>query len=462
MTNSKKSAGALGILVLAAGEGSRMASDTPKVLHQIGGRPMLFHVLRTANALKPSAIGVVIGHQGELVKAACSDMAKDGGILRPLTCVRQKEQKGSADAVLSALPFLKKFKTAVILCADAPLISYESLFALLKLHREQSNQITFLTAKMSNPRGYGRVVRGHLGEILRIVEESVASPKEIAISEINSGVYCFETSALISGIKRIAPKGPKNERFLTDVLEVTRSAGGRIGAHVASSPDEVLGVNTRAQLAAAQKVFNRRSIDRLMASGVTVLDPQATYVDADVEVGRDCVLYPGCVLRGKTKIGRACLVGPYCHIMDSDIGPECQISMSQLSGCRILEKTAIGPFSHIRAGSVIGPQARVGNFSEVKASRVGMGSKVSHLSYIGDTDIREDVNIGAGAITCNFDGKNKHKTIIEAGAFVGSNVNLVAPVKIGKMARIAAGSTVTDDVPEKTLAIARARQIIKE
>jgi len=448
----------LGVLLLAAGEGRRMASSTPKVLHPVGGRPMIFHVLRAANALKPGEIGVVVGHQGDAVKAACLAMAKEGGVSRPLSFVHQKEPKGSGDAVISSLSFLKKFKTAIVLCADAPLITYESLYALLRLHEEQKNQVTFLTARVRNPRGYGRVVRSPLGEVLRIVEDAVASAKELAISEVNSGVYCFETGALAAGLKAIGPKGPKKEFFLTDILEVARGSGGRIGAHLSASPEEIGGVNTRVQLAEAQRHFNRRALERLMLSGVTIIDPASVYVDADVEIGKDSVVWPGAVLRGKTKIGRDCVIGPHCHIEDSEVGAECDIEMSKLSRCRVLEKTKIGPFSHIRPDSVVGPRARVGNFSEIKASRVGAGSKVNHLSYVGDADVREDVNIGAGTITCNFDGRGKNKTVIEAKAFIGSNTTIVAPLRVGRGALVAAGSTIDSDVPAGALAFGRARQ----
>ncbi|MDE1975660.1 MAG: bifunctional UDP-N-acetylglucosamine diphosphorylase/glucosamine-1-phosphate N-acetyltransferase GlmU [Elusimicrobia bacterium] len=448
----------LGVLVLAAGAGTRMASVTPKVLHPIGGRPMIFHVLRAANALKPAEIGVVVGHQGDAVKSACEAMARDGGVARPLAFVRQKEPKGSADAVMTSLSFLKKFKTAVVLCADAPLITYESLYALLRLHQEQKNQVTFLTARVRNPRGYGRVVRSPLGEVLRIVEDAVASSKELLISEVNSGVYCFETSALAAALKAVSPKGPKKEFFLTDVLEVARASGGRIGAHLLSSPEEIGGVNTRVQLAEAQRRFNRRMLERLMLSGVTVVDPASTCVDADVEVGRDSVIWPGTVLRGRTKIGRGCVVGPHCLIDDSEVGAECEIEMSRLLRCRVLEKTRVGPFAHIRADSVLGPRARVGNFSELKATRLGAGSKVNHLSYVGDADVKEDVNIGAGTITCNFDGRAKHKTTIEARAFIGSNATIVAPLRVGRGALVAAGSTIDADVPAGALAFGRARQ----
>ena len=448
----------LGVLILAAGQGTRMESALPKVLHPIGGRPMLFYVLRLANALKPAGIGVVVGYESDKVKAEVLAIAKECGINRPITFVFQKQALGSGNAVLEALPFLKKFTTAAVFCGDTPLLTYESLYALSKAHEDLKGQVTLLTARLANPKGYGRIVRSPMGDVLRIVEESVGTPKELAITEVNSGAYCFEMSALLMGLKEIGAKGPKKEHFLTDVLELVRSKGGKLHAYLSANPEEILGVNSRVQLAAAERVINRRNLERLMLSGVTVVDPASTHVDADVEVGQDTILHPSIILRGKTKIGRQCVIGPFTVMNDVQVGNECEVRMSNLAGCRILEKCQIGPFANIRPESVLGPRVKVGNFSEIKASRVGFGSKVPHLSYIGDADIAEDVNVGAGTITCNYDGKAKHKTVIGARAFIGSNVNLVAPVKIGKGATVAAGSTIDQDVPDCALGIARERQ----
>lgn len=461
MSSAKKGAGQLGVLILAAGQGTRMESATPKVLHHVGGRPMLFYTLRVANALKPGAIGVVIGHEADQVKQATTDMAKSVAMTRPISFVHQKKALGSGNAVLESLPFIKKFKAVIVMCGDTPLLTYESIYNLVSAHETQKGQATLLTAKLANPKGYGRIIRGALGDVQRIVEESVGSPKELAIMEVNSGAYVFEVDALVAGLKEIGAKGPKKEHFLTDVMEVIRGKGGKINAYVSATPEEVQGVNNRSQLSVAERVLNRRMLERLMLSGVTIRDPQSTHVDADVEIGQDTVIYPGTILRGKTKIGRLCRLGPYTHIEDTQIGNECEVRFSYVLQSRILEKTSVGPFAHIRPESTIGPRARIGNFTEVKASKIGFGSKVNHLSYIGDADIAEDVNIGAGTITCNYDGKEKHKTTIGAKAFVGSNVNLIAPVKIGRGAKVAAGSTVTEDVPDEALAIARARQVNK-
>ena len=461
MIPNKKGQNQLCVLILAAGQGTRMESSIPKVLHHVGGRPMLFYVLRIANALKPGAIGVVVGHEADKVKEAATDMAKGMNVARPVQAVLQKKPLGSGNAVVEALPLLKKFKTAMVMCGDTPLLTYESIYNLFLTHEQLKGQATLLTARLANPKGYGRIVRGALGEVQRIVEESVASQKELGITEVNSGAYCFEVEALMNGLKDVQAKGPKKEHFLTDVMEAIRAKGGRIHAYASSNAEEVQGVNNRAQLSTAERVLNRRMLDRLMLSGVTIRDPQSTHVDADVEIGQDTVIYPGTILRGHTKIGHHCRIGPFTHIEDTSVGNECEVRFSYVVQARLLEKTIVGPFSHIRPESTIGPRARIGNFTEVKGSKIGFGSKVNHLSYIGDTEIAEDVNIGAGTITCNYDGKEKHKTIIGAKAFVGSNVNLIAPVKIGRGAKIAAGSTVTEDVPDEALAIARARQVNK-
>ncbi|HVE12520.1 MAG TPA: bifunctional UDP-N-acetylglucosamine diphosphorylase/glucosamine-1-phosphate N-acetyltransferase GlmU [Elusimicrobiota bacterium] len=461
MKTAGKSSGQLGVLILAAGQGTRMVSTLPKVLHRLGGRPMIYYLVRLANAMKPSGIGIVVGHQDDVVRKEVQDLLKDAGVTRPVTFIHQKDVSGSGAAVIESLPFLKKFQTAMVLCGDTPLLTFDTVYAMLHSHRESKGQVTMLTARVRNPKGYGRILRSTSGEVIRVVEETEANPKEAAISEINSGTYTFEVPLLVQALKDLKPQGPKHERYLTQALEIMRQKGGRVSAYQASSPDEALGVNTRVQLALAERVLNRRMLERLMLSGVTVLDAETTYADADVEVGQDTVLLPGTILRGKTKVGRQCRIGPYTSIEDSSIGNETSVAYSVVSGARILEKSAVGPFAHLRPDTVAGPRARIGNFTEVKASRIGFGSKVPHLSYIGDSEIAEDVNVGAGTITCNYDGEHKHKTIIQAKAFIGSNVNLIAPIKVGRGARVGAGSTITQDVPDGNLAIARSQQVNK-
>lgn len=459
MKTDKKAS--LGVLILAAGQGTRMHSSTPKVLHRIGGRPMIHYMIRAANALKPSGIGVVVGHEADVVRKVIQESLRDWGVTRPVTFIHQKSLTGSGAAVLESLPFLKKFKTALVTAGDTPLLTFDTLHAVLKHHEDQKCQVTLLTARMRDPRGYGRIVRSPLGEVVRIVEELDATPKEAAISEVNSGSYCFEVGLLVEAVKKLSPKNAKKELYLTDALEHIRTQGGRVSAYQTPTGEECQGVNNRLQQANAERILNRRMLERLMLSGVTVLDPATTYADADVEVGQDTLLMPGTILRGKTKIGSRCRIGPWTRIEDSQVGNECEVIASYVREARLLEKTSVGPYAHVRPGTTAGPRARIGNFTEVKASRIGYGSKVSHLSYIGDADIAEDVNVGAGTITCNYDGKDKHKTTIGAKAFIGSNTNLVAPVKVGRGALVAAGSTITEDVPDGALAIARERQVNK-
>ncbi|OIO10834.1 MAG: UDP-N-acetylglucosamine diphosphorylase/glucosamine-1-phosphate N-acetyltransferase [Elusimicrobia bacterium CG1_02_63_36] len=453
--------GSLGVLILAAGKGTRMRSELPKVLHPIGGRPMIYYLLRLANALKPEGIGLVVGHEIERVKKAVLDGVKDWGISRPVTFIHQKEQKGSGSAVLESMSFLKKHQTAIVTCGDSPLLTFDTMFSLLSGHRSEKHQVSLLTARFRDPKGYGRIVRSPMGEVLKIIEDSHCTPKEAAINEINSGTYCFEVELLTEAVKKLVPKGSKKEFYLTDCLEHIRSEGGRVTGFPSPSPEEALGVNTRIHLAQAERVLNRRALERLMLSGVSILDPNHTYVDVDVEIGQDSVIHPGTILRGKTKIGKGCEIGPFSVIQDSQIGNECSVINSYMEEARLHEKSSVGPFARLRPGTIAGPRARIGNFSEIKNSRIGYGSKVPHLSYVGDADIAEDVNIGAGTITCNYDGVKKNPTTIGAKAFIGSNVNLVAPVKIGRGATVGAGSTITEDVPDGNLAIARERQTNK-
>ena len=457
-----KGAGPVAVLILAAGQGTRMHSSEPKVLHKLGGKPLIYYLLRLANALKPSAIGLVIGHQEELVRKTISDSLKEWGIARPVHFIVQKAPSGSGGAVLDSMPFLKKHQTALVMCGDSPLLTFDTLYAMLNHHRSDKGQVTMLTARLANPKGYGRVVRAPTGEILRIVEDQLATPKEAAINEVNSVTYCFDVALLANAVRTLKPQGDKHELFLTDCLEHVRSRGARVGAFVSPGAEEILGINNRLQLAAAERVLNRRAVERLMLSGVTVMDPAHTYVDIDVEVAQDTVLLPGTLLLGKTKVGKECRIGPYTLIEDSSVGNGCEVSFSQVRGARLLEKTVVGPYSNVRPETVAGPRAKIGNFSEVKASRIGFGSKVPHLSYIGDAEIAEDVNIGAGTITCNYDGKVKHKTVVAAKTFVGSNVTLVAPVKLGRGSYVAAGSTIVKDVSEGKLVFARAKDQVEK
>ena len=459
---AKKPAGeSFAVLILAAGEGTRMESQVPKVLHPVGGRPMLFHVLRAANALKPQAIGLVIGHNGDKVRAAVEQFVAESAFLKPVSFIRQNQQHGSGHAVLQAVPFLKRFASVLVLYGDTPLLTYETLQSLAHQHQSEKAQATMLTAKIANPKGYGRIIRNPLGEILKIVEESDAGPKELAVNEVNSGVGMFAVAPMLEALREVSPAGEKREIYLTRVIEILRGQGGRVASVAASNPEEILGVNTRLQLASVDRILGRRTLERLMLSGTTIVDPAHTYVDSTVDVGPDVTLFPGTMIRGRSTVGKGSRLGPYSWIEDCALGADVEIRMSWVAGAKVGDGAMIGPFSHVRPGTTIGTKARIGNFSEIKASRIGPNAKVPHLSYVGDADIQENVNLGAGTITCNFDGNAKHPTLIEKNAFIGSNVNLVAPIKIGAGAVIGAGSTITEDVPAESMAIARAHQVVK-
>jgi len=449
-----------GILVLAAGLGTRMKSGLPKMLHPVAGMPMIGRILKTIQPLKSSGICLVVGHEAGRVRQEILSKLDDWGIKAKPVFVEQKFLKGSGRAVQEAAGFVKKHKTLLVMCGDSPLITAGALSGMLETFFKGDCRAVVLTAKLADPYGYGRVMRSIAG-VSAIVEESELDGENAGVNEVNSGIYVFDSAALAQALKELKPKGPKKEFYLTDVIESIASKGGKILPFVVKDPDEILGVNSRKQLAYASSVINKRTLDRLMAEGVTIADPDSTYVDETVKIGRDSVIYAGTHITGKTEIGENSSIGPYVLLENSRLGREVKVKFfCCVYNSRILDNTVVGPFSHIRPGCVIGPSAKIGNFTEVKASTVGRGSKVPHLSYIGDTEMADGINIGAGTITCNYDGVEKHKTIIGAGAFIRSNINLVAPVKIGRRSKIGAGSTITDDVPAETLAIARARQIV--
>ena len=442
-------------VVMAAGEGTRMKSVRAKVLHPVLGRPMIAHVLELCKRLKVKRTIVVVGYQAEAVKEACAGAAVE--------FVLQAEQRGTAHAVLQAAEALKGFDgTILVLTGDVPLLGEETVRALLAHHEKKRAAATMLTGTLADPTGYGRVIRGSGGAVLRVTEEVEATPRERKVKEINAGLYAFAPPALLRALTEVRPSRVKGEFYLPEVLA---ALGGRqkVEAVRASDPAEVLGINTRAELAGAGAALRQRLLSRLMGEGVTILDPSATYVDAAVSVGRDTVLYPHVTLEGQTAIGEGCVIYPGSRLRDTRLGNGVTI----LDGCVLTESDiadgcTLGPYAHLRPGSRLKKKAKVGNFCEVKKSVIGEGSKVPHLTYIGDTVMGDRVNIGAGTITCNYDGYAKHQTVIEDEAFVGSNVNLVAPVKVGKGSVIAAGSTIGEEVPPDALAIERAQQVNKE
>lgn len=451
------------MLVLAAGLGTRMKSDLPKVLHVLGDMPLAARVIKKISILKPSKIVVVVGHKAEMVRKTLGGFIKKNPVGTEVSFVEQKSLKGSGRAVQEAARAIRKFRHTLIICGDAPLFRTATLQRMFSFYLKNRPDCVVMTADVSEPGSYGRIIRERAGALRAIVEASDASSDELAVKEVNSGAYFFKTPALLKAVRTLKKKGPKKEYYLTDSLANILESGGKILAFKTADETEITGINSRKDLAEAFKMLNKRVLGELMAAGVTIVDPESTYIEEGVKVGRDTVIFPGMHIRGATVIGRNCKLGPYGLIEDCFIEDGSEIKFSSvLVSSRVRKGSVIGPFAHLRPASDVGPGAKIGNFSEIKKSRIGRGAKVSHLSYVGDTEMGVGVNVGAGTITCNYDGFAKHRTVIGAGAFIGSNTNLVAPVKVGAGSLIAAGSTITEDVPPKTLALARARQIIKK
>jgi bifunctional UDP-N-acetylglucosamine pyrophosphorylase/glucosamine-1-phosphate N-acetyltransferase len=442
-------------VILAAGESKRMRSGRPKAVHALGGRPLIDYPVRIARALGARLV-LVVGRGGDEVRAAVGE-APD------LAYVEQKDRLGTAHALLQARGACGDGAGAIlVLPGDQPLMSEATLRALVEHHRVTAAAATLLTAEAADSTGYGRVVREG-GRPAAIVEHRDATPEQRAIREIGTSTYCFDAKRLWPALDRVTPHNEQGEFYLTDVVAILWRDGAPVEALRAPDPEECMGINDRKQLAAAAAALRRRTLERLMADGVTVLDPAATYVDDTVAVGADTVIYPGAVLEGATVIGTECVVGSGCHVSGSRIGDRVTLKpYCVLSGAVVEDEAQIGPFCHLRPLSHVGARAKIGNFVEVKKSRIGRGSKASHLAYIGDATIGEGVNIGAGVILVNYDGAAKHATTIGDGAFVGSNSSLVAPITIGADAFVAAGSVVTKDVPPGALAVERSQQVMKE
>jgi bifunctional UDP-N-acetylglucosamine pyrophosphorylase/glucosamine-1-phosphate N-acetyltransferase len=441
------------VVILAAGAGTRMKSDLPKVMHNLSGKPLINWVIDAVSVLKPDNIVVVLGHKSEAVEENLKD--------KKVKIVYQKEQLGSAHALMQAEKALKNYKGDVlVMCGDVPLVKTSTLSSLIKYNTKNKASVTVLAAKVENPFGYGRIVKN--GSVLeKIVEEKDATAQEKLIDEINSGIYCFDNNVW-KALSKVRPNNAKKEYYLTDTVEILKKSGRKAVSVTAKNASELRGINNRFELYKAEKALLKEKIADLFDGGVTVIDAKNIYVASDAKIGRDTVIYPGAFIGGGVTIGKNCVIEGTSHIKKSVIGDNVSISYSYVNGAQIGKDSKIGPFSHIRPGSVLKENVKVGNFSETKKAVISKNSKVNHLSYIGDAEIGENVNIGAGTITCNYDGKNKHKTVIGAESFVGSNVNFVAPVKIGRGALVAAGSTITNDIPSGKLAIARARQEVKQ
>lgn len=437
-------------VILAAGKGTRMKSSLPKVLHKAGGKAMLAHVLDAAKEAGARRNIVVVGFGGEMVEKALVGEAE---------FVTQEEQLGTGHAVLQAEPLLRGEEgTVLVLCGDTPLLTGALLRKLVEEHAASGAKATVLTAVMPDATGYGRVIRAADGMVEKIVEHKDATEEERAVREINSGIYCFEALDLFSALHEVGNDNAQGEYYLPDVLEILKKKGEKIFAVTADDYEETLGVNSRAQLAASEKILRRRKNEALMADGVTLMDPETTYVDADVIVGRDTILYPGTWLEGRTVIGEGCEIGPNSRFQNVKIGAHVTAHFCYAHECEIADGVTLGPYVHIRPDTTLAEGVKIGNFVEVKNSSVGEGTKLPHLSYIGDSDIGAGVNMGCGTITVNYDGKKKFRTKVGDGAFVGCNSNLVAPVSVGGNAYIGAGSTITKDIPAGDLAIARALQ----
>ena len=429
-------------LILAAGLGKRMNSKYPKVVHKIFGKPMINWVIETAK--KFGEVGVILGYKHKIVESV---------IPQDVEIFYQEKQLGTAHAVMCAIDFIPPDDNLLILYGDVPFISYETLKRLEKEHLESNSDVTILTAILENPSGYGRIVRE---DKIKIVEDKDADENIKKIKEINSGIYIFKGSFLKENIKKIDNNNAQKEYYLTDILKFT----DKISTVTTDDIDEITGVNDRIQLAKLEKNIRRKINEKLMKDGVRIIDPENVYIDATVKIGRDTIIYPFTFIEGNTVIGEDCTIGPMTRIIDSTIGNNVIVNRSEVDKAVIDDNVSVGPFSRLREGTHLKSNVKIGNFVETKKTTVGENSKAQHLTYLGDATVGKNVNIGAGTITCNYDGEKKHPTIIEDGAFIGSNNSLVAPVKIGKNAVTGAGSTITDDIDENSLGLGRARQVV--
>ena len=441
------------IVILAAGKGTRMKSGLPKVLHRAGELPLIEHVLRTAGALEPASTVLIIGHHAGMVQGA---LAKRPG----LQFATQQPQLGTGHALLQAEPALQGQRgTVVLLSGDVPLLRASTLERLVAVHTERKAAATVLTAVIDHPDGYGRIVRDADGGIRAIVEHKDATAEQRAIAEINSGIYAFDLAPLFGALREVGASNAQGEYYLPDLVSIYRARGLVVETVVTGDPEEILGVNSRKELAYVTSILKSRTNDALMESGVTIVDPASTFIGPDVTVGADTTIHPGVYLEGRTSIGSGCVIHSGVRVVDATIDDQVTIN----NFCVIVEShvsrgAKVGPFAHIRPLSDIGEDAHIGNFVELKKTTLGKGSKANHLAYLGDATIGERVNVGAGTITCNYDGVAKHPTIIDDGAFIGSDSQLIAPVRVGKGAYVAAGSSITLDVPDDALGIARGRQ----
>ncbi len=440
----------LAAVILAAGKGTRMKSGLPKVLHQVCGRAMVEHVLQAVQEVSVQKTVLVVGYQGDLVAELVGDSVETA---------YQAEQLGTAHALLQCCDAFKGYDGDIlVVCGDTPLLRHQTLSQLYAEHSRSGSAATVLTAVLADPTGYGRVIRNATGGIMKIVEQKDAVPAELAVTEINTGVYCFKAEGLFEALSQIRSDNAQGEYYLTDIIEYYIGRGDSVGAVIADDFAEVMGVNDRCQLAVVEKVLRRRILDRLMMSGVTIMDPASTFIDDTVDIGADTFIYPFTFVEGKSKIGENCRIGPSTRLVNVTLGCRVNVQNSVITESRVDDGCNIGPFAYIRPGCVLEKDVKVGDFVELKNSHLDQGCKVPHLSYVGDADVGRGSNIGCGTITCNYDGVKKSRTWVGAYAFIGSNTNLVAPVVVGDGAITGAGSTITKDVPPGALGITRDKQ----
>jgi bifunctional UDP-N-acetylglucosamine pyrophosphorylase/glucosamine-1-phosphate N-acetyltransferase len=440
-------------IILAAGQGKRMKSKLYKVMHPVCGKPMLGHVIDILEQVQVDRKVVIVGHGAEMVQSYLGDRAE---------YALQAEQLGTGHAVLQAKDLLENEEgTTIVICGDTPLVNAETLQKMIEIHKAERATATILTAKLDNPTGYGRIVRDAAGNVIAILEQKDCSIAEQAINEINAGTYLFDNRQLFRALTQVGNKNVQQEYYLPDVIGIMQKAGQGIIGFCTEDEAEVIGVNDRIALSEAEGYMRKRIIRQHMLNGVTIVDPANTYIDKEVIIGEDTILLPGCTLRGNTNLGADCIIGPHSEITDTQVGDRVQIKQSVLSEAVVGHDCAIGPFAYLRPGAKLGERVKIGDFVEIKNASLGDDTKVSHLSYVGDAAIGKNVNFGCGAITVNYDGFNKQLTEVGDNAFVGSNANLIAPVKIGKGAYVVAGSTITEEVMEDDMAIARERQTNK-
>uniref|UniRef100_UPI00403F73C0 bifunctional UDP-N-acetylglucosamine diphosphorylase/glucosamine-1-phosphate N-acetyltransferase GlmU n=1 Tax=Candidatus Enterococcus willemsii TaxID=1857215 RepID=UPI00403F73C0 len=441
-------------IILAAGKGTRMKSKLYKVLHPVCGKPMVEHIINRVEETNPTEIVTIVGHGADKVQSQLGERSQ---------YALQAEQLGTGHAVMQAAEFLKGKKgTTLVISGDTPLLTSETLDNLFEYHQGKGASATILTAHAENPTGYGRILRDHVGIVDRIVEQKDATPEEAQVKEINTGTYCFDNELLFDALENLNTDNAQGEYYLTDIIEILKADGKNVAAYQTEDFNESLGVNDRVALAEANRLMRERINHQHMLNGVTLIDPAATYIDAEVIIGAETIVEPGVYLKGKTVIGENCVITAQSQIVDSTIEDNVTIKTSVVEESVVRSGADVGPYAHLRPKAEIHENAHVGNFVEIKNAVVGEGTKVGHLSYVGDATLGKDINVGCGVVFVNYDGKKKHRTVVGDHSFIGSSVNIIAPVEIEANSCVAAGSTITDDIPEHALAIARARQVNKE